>query len=99
MSIYSNVDFIVLNFHQLTDSKVQLNETNVNNHKSNNITKSYQEDTGLTCRLWQIGFCKQVRSELFPEGQAIDVALCTSLGRSLQILGAPGICGRQAQLY
>ena len=33
--------FIALNLHQLTDSKVQLNKTNVtNNHKSNNLAGS-----------------------------------------------------------
>ena len=40
--------FIELNGHQFTDSKAQLNKTNVNNHKSNNIARSYQEDTGVT---------------------------------------------------
>ena len=58
----------MLNLHQLTDSKVQLNESNVNNHKSNDIVRSYQEDTGVTWRLWRIGFCKQVSFKLFPEG-------------------------------
>ena len=29
--------FIALDLHQLTDSKVQLNKTNVNNHNSNNL--------------------------------------------------------------
>ena len=33
--MYYNVDFIALNLHQLTDSKAQLNKTNVNNCKSN----------------------------------------------------------------
>ena len=35
--------FIGLNLHQLTDSKVQLNITNVNNYKSNNKARSDQE--------------------------------------------------------
>ena len=47
--------FIVLNLHQLTDSKAQLNETNVN--KSNNLTGSL--DTGdreaMVERLLQTG--------------------------------------------
>ena len=30
----------MLNLHQVTDSKAQLNKTNVNNHKSNNLAGS-----------------------------------------------------------
>ena len=61
--------------HQLTDSKAQVNNNNVNNLKFNNLARSYQEDTGVTGRLWQIGFCKQVLSFFLKE--AIDVALHT----------------------
>ena len=57
----------MLNFHGLTDFKVQLNEIDVNNHKSNNLAGSYQGDTGVTERLWRIGFCKRASFELFPE--------------------------------
>ena len=64
--------FIVLNLHQLTDSKVHLNKTNVNNCKSNNLAGSNQRDTGVTERLWWIGFCEQVSFELFPEGNRCD---------------------------
>ena len=53
--------FIVFNLHQLTDSKVQLNKTNVNNHKSNDKARSYQGDKMVTRGggggLWEIGFC------------------------------------------
>ena len=55
----------MLNLHQLTDSKVQLNKDKVNNCKSNNEARSYQEDTGMTGRLWWIGICKQVSFGLF----------------------------------
>ena len=57
-----------LNHVQLTDSKAQLNKANVNNLKSNNLSGSYQGDTGVTKRLWRIGFFKWVSFELFPEG-------------------------------
>ena len=43
--------FIELNLIQLTDSKGHLNETNVNNHKSSNIARLYQEDTWVTWKL------------------------------------------------
>ena len=51
--------FIELNLHHLTNSRVQLNKNNVNNHNFNNIARSYQEKTGVTGRLWWLGFCKQ----------------------------------------
>ena len=58
-------NFIALNLHRLTDSKVQLNETSVNTHESNNIARSYQQDTrdtdSMEYRLLQ-------SFELFPEG-------------------------------
>ena len=62
--------FIELNLHQLTDSKVQLNQNNVNNHKSNNIAESYQSrDKGDSDAMaWQIGFSKPISFKLFPEG-------------------------------
>ena len=60
--------FIGLSLHQLTDSKAQLNKTNVANQKYNNIARSYQEDTGVTGKLWQTGYYKQVSYELFHEG-------------------------------
>ena len=56
------------NLHQLTETKAQLNKTNVNNRKSNNLAGSYQRDTRVTERLWQIGFSKQLSLDLFPEG-------------------------------
>ena len=65
---------IAVILHQLKDSKAQLNKINVNNCKCKNLTRSYQEDTGVTERLWQ--------------KEAIDVALHASLGRSFQIFGA-----------
>ena len=34
--------FIMLNLHQLTDYKLQLNKNNVNNHKSKYTARSYQ---------------------------------------------------------
>ena len=40
--------FILLNLHQLTESKVQLNIKQVNYHYLNDIARSYQQDTGLT---------------------------------------------------
>ena len=43
--------FMVLNLHQMTDSKAQLSKTNVINHKSNNLAGFYQEDTGVIERL------------------------------------------------
>ena len=46
--------FIALNLHQLTDSKVQLNNTSVNNCKSNNLAGSYQEV------IESLDFCKLV---------------------------------------
>ena len=36
----------MLNLHQLTDSKVQLNKINANNCKSNNLGGHNQSDTG-----------------------------------------------------
>ena len=58
----------MLNPCQLPDLKALLNKSSVHNHKSNNIARSYQEDTELTWRLWQTEFCKLVGFELFPEG-------------------------------
>ena len=34
--------FTALNLHQSTDSKAQVSENNGNNHKSNDIARSYQ---------------------------------------------------------
>ena len=59
---------MAFNLHQLKDSNVQLNKTSVNNHKCNNIARSYKEDTGVIGMQWQVGFCKQVHFELLPEG-------------------------------
>ena len=40
--------FIVLNLHQFTDYKAQVNQNNLNNRKSNNTARSYQAKTNLT---------------------------------------------------
>ena len=58
----------MLNLHQLTNYKAQLNKINVNNWKFDNLAGSYQRGIGVTERLWQTGFCKQVSFELLPEG-------------------------------
>ena len=50
----------MLMLHQLTESKVQLNKSNVNNPKSNNFKWGDRE--AMTDR-----FCKLVGFELFPE--------------------------------
>ena len=62
--------FTALNLHQLPDSKVELNKTNVNNYKCNKLKGLYQGvgDKGVTERLWRIAYGKQLSSELFPEG-------------------------------
>ena len=63
--IYLMWTFIVLNLHQLIDLKAELN--NMMNHcKSNNMAGSHQRRHGVTGG--QIGFCKHVSSEHFPEG-------------------------------
>ena len=48
---------------------------------------TWTNDNDETERLWRIGFCKQISFGLLLK-EAIDVAQCTSLGRSFHILAA-----------